>query len=436
MSSPWADLVAAADPSLVLPVRPRGAAVEVAGPLALVDLVDLGGGHGVGVVQAGDGNRWTVPLVREADGVRRALPGDGTAERLVALLTIDPSELGGPYRVTTWHHEEVQGERGVTVDQTNESIVVGERAVVKWSLHLPADGVPGSPAPQRLAALAAAGFQETPQPWGTLERVVDGVATLLAAVVEFLPGAQDGWDWMVDDVRTFARGDLVLDDALAPPKRLGMLTARMHAALAATGRGQATPAQAESWAARARSDLAEAAALVTGEEGDRLRARAARIGAELDVLATAAGTPLIDVHGDHHVGQVLRYGDPAHYAVTDFDGNPVLSPAERLERQPAAVDVAGMLASLDHVGRVVLFRTEGVDADAVRLWIDQAQHAFLHDYRDTLARMRAADLLDEALLLPLRLHQEVREYLYAVRHLPHWVYVPDLALADLIPTEE
>ena len=436
MTSPWAVPVAAADPSLVLPVRPRGAAVDVVGPLSLVDLIDLGEGHGVGMVQTGDGDRWTVPLVREGDAVRRSRPGDGTAERLVALLAREPSELAGPYRITTWHHEPVTGERAVTVDQTNESVVVGERAVVKWSLHLPVDDEPGSPAPLRLAALAAAGFRETPRPWGTVERVVDGRSVLLAAVVELLPGALDGWDWMVQDVRTFARGERTLDDALAPAKRLGSLTARMHVAFAAAGRAAATPAQAEAWSRRARADLAEAVEVVGGEEGARLRSRASRIEAELDVLASAAGAVIVDVHGDHHVGQVLRHGDPPQYAVTDFDGNPVLSPEERLERQPAAVDVAGMLASLDHVGRVVLFRTEGVDATAVRTWIAEAQQAFLHDYRDTLARMRAADLLDDRLLLPLRLHQEVREYLYAARHLPHWVYVPDLALADLFPAEE
>lgn len=436
MTSPWADPVAAADPSLVLPARSRGTAVDVAGPLSLVDLIDLGDGHGVGVVQTGDGGRWTVPMVRDGDRVRRSLPGDGTAERLVALLSRDPSELGGPYRVTIWHHEQVSGERGVTVDQTNESVVVGERAMVKWSLHLPREDEPGSPAPQRLAALAAAGFDETPRPWGTVERIVAGRSVLLAAVVEYLPGALDGWDWMVEDVRAFARGDLALDDALAPAKRLGSLTARMHVALAASGRGEATAAAAEGWSHRALADLAAAVEMVGGDEGDRLRARASRIEAELDVLAAAAGAVLIDVHGDHHVGQVLRYGDPAQYAVTDFDGNPVLTPSERLVRMPAAVDVAGMLASLDHVGRVVLFRTDGVDTAAVRLWIGEGQRAFLLDYRDTLARMRCSDLLDDGLLLPLRLHQEVREYLYAVRHLPHWVYVPDLALADLIPSEE
>ena len=145
--------------------------------------------------------------------------------------------------------------------------------------------------------------------------------------------------------------------------------------------------------------------------------------------------------------QVLRYAhdDPAlHYphvdpalhhafAVTDFDGNPVLAPDERSTRQPAALDVAGMLASLDHVGRVVIRRTDDVDVRVVLAWIEAAQEGFRYEYVDTLARVRHAHLFDERLLAPLRLAQEVREYLYAVAHLPHWVYVPDAALDALLP---
>ena len=154
------------------------------------------------------------------------------------------------------------------------------------------------------------------------------------------------------------------------------------------------------------------------------------------MFRTCVGTLLIDVHGDLHVGQVLRHGDPVDYAVTDFDGNPVLAPGDRSARQPAALDVAGMLASLDHVGRVVVERTDGVDVDVVRTWITTEQSAFLDEYRDTLARNGSADLLDERLLEPLRLQQECREFLYAVHHLPHWRYVPDAALLDLLPDEE
>jgi maltokinase len=92
-----------------------------------------------------------------------------------------------------------------------------------------------------------------------------------------------------------------------------------------------------------------------------------------------------------------------------------------------------MMASLDHVGRVVLRRTEGADAAVVRTWIAEAQPGFLDAYLATLRHHDREHLLDPRLLPPLRLQQEVREFLYAARHLPHWVYVPDAALRDLLP---
>ena len=439
--------VAAAGPELVR--RPRAGFVEddVVLPLRLLAGASLGSGRCVAVVADAGGSRWTVPLVLGPEGARRAVAGDGVAEALVAALAgpgrsavldripgPDPGS-GRELRITRWYGEPVTGEREVAVDQTNESLVVGERAVVKWTLRQPPDGLDvRHPAADRLAALA--GFDGTPRPWGALTVALPGAAQplLLATVATFLPGALDGWDWAVADVRAYARGDLPLDDALAPATAVGDLVARMHVTLAATGREALTVDDADGWLRTARADLAEALRLVDGPEGERLTARAAAVEAGLAALADAAGTPLVDTHGDLHVGQVLRYtdGGVVRYAVVDFDGNPVLAPADRARRRPAAVDVAGMLASLDHVGRVVLKRTEGVDAAAVERWIPLAENAFLAAYRAGLAAGGGPDLLDERLLRPVRLQQECREFLYAVRHLPHWRYVPDGALGALL----
>jgi maltokinase len=465
-----AALVAAAPGSLVLPAGDRRAQVDVPEPLRLLDAADLGTGRYVAVVEDAAGGRWTVPLVTDGPGVRRAVPGDGVAEALVRGLadvrrmrsgrapasTPEGTAIQGDrsFVASVWHAEEVEGERGIAVDQTNESVVVGDRAMVKWAVHLPPAGVRGAqPAADRLAALAEAGFTETPRPWGLLHRASpDGATLLLASVTSYLEGAEDGWDWAVSDVDAAttrsggpsggysARSDLQsgMDRALEGPRRVGALTARMHVALSAHGAVAATADDVARWEADARAELAEALALVDGEEGERLRARADRIAAAYDGLAQHVGTPLIPVHGDYHVGQILRTpsADPTlrfDYAVTDFDGNPVRPPEQRSDPQPAALDAVGMLASLDHVGRVVLMRTEGADPHLVRTWIAAAQEAFRHEYADTLARLRHADLLDEALAVPLRLQQEVREFLYAAKHLPHWRYVPDGALRDLLP---
>jgi maltokinase len=242
---------------------------------------------------------------------------------------------------------------------------------------------------------------------------------------------------MVQDVRGYASGGLDAESVLTPARTLGTLVADMHAALASTGVEHATSDLARAWHARALADLARAVHDVDGDEGARLRALAEQVSVALDALAGAAGTPLIDVHGDLHVGQVLRHGSPAAYAITDFDGSPVLAPANRSDRQPAALDVAGMMASLDHVGRVVVHRTAGVDVAAVTHWIEEAERGFLDSYRTALDAHGLRHLLDETLLHPLRLAQECREYLYALDHLPHWRYVPDAALPALLqPTTQ
>ena len=53
-------------------------------------------------------------------------------------------------------------------------------------------------------------------------------------------------------------------------------------------------------------------------------------------------TGLVATHGDLHVGQVLR-DEHGRLFVIDFDGNPTLTPPERVLHRPAAYDVAGLL---------------------------------------------------------------------------------------------
>lgn len=367
---------------------------------------------------------FAVPVA--TDPSRRAGPGDGAAEALVRAV-LDETTPDGGFEITHWDGHLCTGETAVTVDQTNESVIVGDACVVKWSI----DVAPGPhPALQRLETLAAAGFRGMPQPWGALtwRRSLDEAPRLIATITEYVPGAHDGWEWAVADVRT-ALSSGSDTGVRAAATRLGTLIGELHTALASGGRAQMTPHAAQRLASDAHAELDQAIRLITGAEGKRLRYRADRLHTLLDGLRDAAGTTLIDVHGDLHVGQVLRAGE--RYAVIDFDGNPVLAPAERLRRQPAATDVAGMLQSLDNVGHVVVRRTDGADPVAVSRLTAIAREHFLAAYCDTLSTRSESGLLDEALLMPLRIRQICREYLYAAKHLSRWLYVPDAALIGL-----
>jgi maltokinase len=315
-------------------------------------------------------------------------------------------------------------ERPIEVDQTQRSFVVGESVVVKWTTTPSAHE---SPAPRLTTHLAAVGFRAQPSPLGHLVLdAPDGTPVVLASVTGYLPGAKDGWEWYVDDVRTHARGHPI--DVLTPAAALGRLTADLHAALATPSvyiRSPRGAASVRPWHERALAALDEAVQLTGGVEGERLRALEPQARDVIDNLRNVDTARVQPIHGDLHVGQILRWR--GGYAVNDFDGNPVLSPEERLAKQSTARDVAGMLQSLDHVGRVALRHAPDADAQLVETWITEARSAYLTAYRET-----QSDLLDERLLAAFAVEQECREYVYAARHLSRWLYVPDAALPALL----
>ena len=319
--------------------------------------------------------------------------------------------------------------RGLDVDQSNDSVIIDESVMVKWQLDAAI-----SPAPERLLALASTDIAPRVRAivrWSNS----DGDDRTVLTASDYLRDAKDGWTWAVELLRAHAQGVGV--DAIEPFAVIGDMTARMHLAFAARGVDHWDRAAISQVHAQARADLDDAVRLIDSEEGIRLRARRDRIVARMDSLANIDSTPIIDVHGDFHIGQVLRSseGDGTRYFFVDFDGNPVLPPGARVQRQPAARDVAGMLASIDHVARVVNYRTEGLDPRPAVVWIPHAQDAFLAAYQGALAEAGQRSLLDDRLLRPFMLDQECREFVYSATHLPHWRYVPDAVLTEMFPDE-
>ncbi|MEU0497696.1 glucosamine kinase [Mycobacterium sp. NPDC006124] len=362
-----------------------------------------------------------IPQVRGADGRwRRAHPGDGAASGLLELLAVG-SVTYGAFSVRSWSTRTANGERSVGVDQTNESVIVGDAAVVKWATHLQ-DGP--HPAPRRIEVLRAAGFDGMPTPWGIVTwRPPTGAETVVAYVDDYLPDAVDGWTWAVDLATTGAR-DGHSEEFVAAAVEVGTVVAELHAASSATVTAAST-ADAQRWLDGARETLDTACRL--GHPG--ALARRVEIEAVLADLSTLAGTPVVDGHGDLHVGQVLC--GRGRFVVTDFDGNPVLSAPERILPVPAVLDVAGMTQSLAHVA-VVAAKHTALDP-AVLAGVDRAARtAFLDAYVRRLDALGHADLFDPTPLRAFRTQQVLREIVYAATHLPRWMYVPDAALPALL----
>ena len=304
----------------------------------------------------------------------------------------------------------LEGERAVTVDQTNQSVIVGDEVVVKWLL---APVLAPHPGVELLHHLAARSFQDMPRFLGVEQRD----EMVLAVATEYLPGALDGWDWFVDVVDAWLQGSTTLDAVVAWASRMGALTAALHRALADM---QRTTVAARIYYLSAFNRLEDALQIVDGDEGARLREMKPAVRRALAPLEHGGVLAAHRIHGDLHAGQFLRAID--RVVITDFDGNPLADGAERRLPQSPLIDVASMVQSIDHVGRIVVRRRHpdrGVEVDQ---FIAAAVSAALAAYgpvdRDVLHAMRVA--------------QELHEYLYAATHLPRWMYVPAAALPALL----
>ena len=109
-----------------------------------------------------EGNGYVVaPLVvRAGEPIRRAEPGDGMFEQLVRRLAVGGTEGRFSFE-PIGAVPEAGGERAIDVDQSNESVVVGERAVLKLYPRIDPGPQPGLDLPVHLAAV---GFALDPDP--------------------------------------------------------------------------------------------------------------------------------------------------------------------------------------------------------------------------------------------------------------------------------
>jgi maltokinase len=314
-------------------------------------------------------------------------------------------------------------ERPITVDQSNYSIVVGEAVVVKWLVPAVAAPHPGT---QLLTHLRSVGFADMPAFHGEL--IEDG--WVRAIITGFVPGALDGWDWCVDELEQALRHDSQLATPLQSVARIATMTAHLHRALSTPSPTIPDPvgtADLATEADRGEGLLSEALREVTGDAALVVLRHRDHIADKLQSLRTAGPSVTHPIHGDLHVGQVLRSQDTL--LLNDFDGDPVTPPGHRVLRRSPLIDLASLLQSFDHVGRIVIRRRLPSMQRAVDDYIEHAQAIATATYERELG----VDLADEhESLFALRVAQELHEMIYAHRTLPRWMYVPQAALATLM----
>ncbi|HEX3940080.1 MAG TPA: maltose alpha-D-glucosyltransferase [Acidobacteriaceae bacterium] len=143
-------------------------------------------------------------------------------------------------------------------------------------------------------------------------------------------------------------------------------------------------------------------------------------------------TSRMRIHGDYHLGQVLRAkGD---FVILDFEGEPARPLEERRSKQPALKDVAGMLRSFSYAAFSALIQYSTRRPEEfeklepwARLWEQAVSAAFLRAYRLTAAASAIAPQEPaefERLLEAYVLDKALYELVYELNNRPNWVRIP------------
>jgi maltokinase len=315
----------------------------------------------------------------------------------------------------------------LTSEQSNTSLVFGDVAIMKAFRRVE----PGlNPDIEIHAELTRLGARHIARLLGYVSADVDGEPWSLAMLQEYMTTATDGWQLATASVRDLmAEADLHAEEAggdfAGEAHRLGVSTAEVHTDLvAAFGSSTLTTA-----------DLAERAA--------SMEARLAAALAEVPQLAEVAGglrqayRDLADlsepvsaqrVHGDLHLGQVLR--TVHRWVFLDFEGEPAKSISERRALDSPIRDVAGMLRSFDYAARHQLIDVGATPQSEFRAteWADRNRAAFCSGY----AEGGGLDPAEAAVLLrAFEADKAVYELVYEARNRPNWLPIPLASLQRL-----
>ena len=369
------------------------------------------------------------------------------------------------------------GVRRAEVEQTNSSVILGERLILKAYRRLQKGTNPDLEIGRYLTEEVR--FENTPPLAGAVEyQGPDGETTTLGLLQGFVESQGDGWSYVLDFLGRYLEDRLVTswslegeegaeaeweergaEDAFFASlmRTLGLRTGELHAAFAAPTDDPAfapEPAPPEDVAGWAEAILAE-----LGRTFDMLKRRRDWLPEEVvadayrllglrgeltrrvkDVSRGGFGVVKTRHHGDYHLGQVLVVGND--FQIIDFEGEPARPLAERRRKHSPLRDVAGMLRSFDYAARSAVMNLGAERAEQleslepwVRLWQERAREAFLEGYAEG-ARGAASYPDDEeharTLVELFTLEKALYEIRYELDNRPDWVGIPIGGILDLL----
>jgi trehalose synthase-fused probable maltokinase len=326
-------------------------------------------------------------------------------------------------------------------EQSNTSIRFGDDALIKLNRRLVVGPSPEAELAAVIAKAADASFAA--QSYGVLN--LAGLADepiSVAIAAEYVPNVGDAWTWLL---ALLTDPDDPSGAVATEIERIADVTATMHIGLTSDPWRRAVapepikPDDVAAWESAGLDALGMLEQTIANLEStlqpDALRlarllpTAAAVLREQIHGFDALRGTYRIRIHGDYHLGQLLRKPDGA-YVVVDFDGEPNRPLHERRDKYSALRDVAGMLRSFAYA-RGTAERSDPIEGRSAAWlsWENRARDLYIRRYLDRVAGQSTAlvpgSLEDTRIALAaLELEKAVYECGYELGNRPDWLWIP------------
>lgn len=318
--------------------------------------------------------------------------------------------------------------RAMGAEQSNSSIVFGERLVLKLFRRLE----PGiNPDLEMLRFLTAHDYPNIAPLYGWYEYEGETLAATLAVAQRFVADGIDGWELALEQIAH--EPDTLLERVVD----LGRATARLHSVLATDAGDPAFSPQDPSteFLNLLKATLDDQLEKVFGHLPDEPSVGPI-VGLEQEVrerITLPAQGPIggksIRIHGDYHLGQTLY--TPGGWILLDFEGEPARPLSERRIKRSPLRDVASMLRSFSYATWAVKLQ-RGLEAPAD--FEDRAREAFLDAYFGEVdaALLPTGEAQISSLLATFELEKALYELQYELDNRPDWVPIPVAGILRLV----